>query len=172
MSASDTDQDNEPDERFTFFCEMSMQEFAFGVGAIGVNALCLGMMLNIPTLTLHNLMYKVAPKGILQPDTTDQERIGVAKAIIDFWYNKTSTWKPKQRFKCLFDAFATLREYKIAAQLKERFEANQPISLEIFHTFDLGRLGNYVPPAVDADYEEEEAEDEEEGEDGENDDED
>ncbi|XP_059158746.1 uncharacterized protein LOC131942824 [Physella acuta] len=162
MTDSDDEQDHEPDERFTFFCEMSMQEFAFGVGAIGVNGLCLGMMLNIPTLTLHNLMYKVAPKGILQADTTDQERIGVAKAIIDYWYNMTETWKPKLRFKCLYDAFMTLRELKIAEQLKQKFEANQPISLEIFHTFDLGRLGRYIPPAVDEDFEGGEQEEEEE----------
>ncbi|KAI8795276.1 mucin-2 [Biomphalaria glabrata] len=159
MPESDHDGDHEPDERFTFFCEMSMQEFAFGVGAIGVNALCLGMMLNIPTLTLHNLMYKIAPKGLLQPDTTDQERIGVAKAIIDYWYQQTESWKPKTRFKCLYDVFVTLREYKIAQQLKQRFEANQPISLELFHTFDLGRLGQFVSvPATQLEFEDAEEE--------------
>ncbi|RUS89155.1 hypothetical protein EGW08_003098, partial [Elysia chlorotica] len=158
-------------EKFTFFCDMSMQEFSFGVGAIGVNGLCLGMMLNIPTLTLHNLMYKVAPKGILQPDTTDQERVWVARVVIDHWYKSTSEWPPKKRFKMLYNAFRMLKEKGIAEQIKQRFEADEPMTLEMFYTFDLGRLGPYVPPMVEVDNEgeaesypeeeEEEADDEE-----------
>ncbi|GFS11709.1 hypothetical protein ElyMa_003093200 [Elysia marginata] len=138
-------------EKFTFFCDMSMQEFSFGVGALGVNGLCLGMMLNIPTLTLHNLMYKVAPKGILQPDTTDQERVWVARVVIDHWYRRTAEWPPRKRFKMLYDAFKMLKEKRIAEEIKKRFEADEPMTLEMFYTFDLGRMGPYVPPLVEVD---------------------
>ncbi|KAK3780334.1 hypothetical protein RRG08_010774 [Elysia crispata] len=142
-------------EKFTFFCDMSMQEFSFGVGAIGVNGLCLGMMLNIPTLTLHNLMYKVAPKGLLQPDTTDQERVWVARVVIDHWYKSTADWPAKKRFRMLYDAFKMLKERQIAEEIKKRFEADEPMTLEMFYTFDLGRLGPYVPPMVEVDQEQE-----------------
>lgn len=157
-------------EKFTFFCDMSMQEFSFGVGALGVNGLCLGMMLNIPTLTLHNLMYKVAPKGLLQPDTTDQERVWVARVIIDHWYKSTADWPPKKRFGMLYNAFKMLKEKKIAEEIKKRFEADEPLTLEMFYTFDLGRLGPYVPPMVEVDHELETEEEEDYGEDEENED--
>ncbi|BFZ23635.1 hypothetical protein BsWGS_26674 [Bradybaena similaris] len=155
----------EPEEKLTFFCDLSMQEFAFGVGALGVNGLCLGMMLNIPTLQLHKLMYKVAPKGLLQIDTTDQERFAVTKAIIDYWYDSNRKKSRERKFKMLYTAFKALRESAIAEELKARFLADQPISLEMFSTFDLGRLGPYIPVPVAVDAGNEEGWEEEEEED-------
>ena len=42
-------------------------------------------------------------------------------------------------------------------------QADEPMTLEMFYTFDLGRLGPYVPPMVEMDTEQE-AESLEEGE--------
>jgi len=143
------DEEQKVPENFTFFSDLSMQELIFGVGTIGVNALCLGMMLNIPTLTLHNLMYKVASKGLVHTETSDQDRVAVCKAIVDHWIARTVNKKPKARFKELHNVFVVLREKEIAAALKEKFEKDEPISLEMFLKFDLGRLGPYVPPVLE-----------------------
>ena len=61
-------------------------------------------------------------QGILQPDTTDQERVWVARVVIDHWYKRTSDWPPKKRFRMLYDAFRMLKEKSIAEEIKKRFQ--------------------------------------------------
>ena len=108
----------------------SLVQLAHGL-AKDVDGLTFAMLLNLPTITIINIIYDVSDEGLINDEEGEKEVTVVEKCMM-LWREQTADQKNKDRIRTLEKALREMGKNETADKILECYQNHQEITSDIF----------------------------------------